>query len=220
MMTRQIKSLTFLVATACLALAGCLESSSSESVATPPTAPPANAAPTISGNPPAAVMVGETYTFTPSASDADGDSLTFSIENKPSWANFDSANGRLSGNPTLADIGTFTNIRVSVSDGSASASLPGFSIDVTQIGTVSTTLSWTAPTLNEDGTPLDNLAGYKIYYGTASRSYTNTIQIDSPAITTYVVENLTPGTYYFAATAFNADGIESRFSGEASATLN
>lgn len=220
MMTRQIKSLTFLVATACLALAGCLESSSSESVATPPTAPPANAAPTISGNPPAAVMVGETYTFTPSASDADGDSLTFSIENKPSWANFDSANGRLSGNPTLADIGTFTNIRVSVSDGSASASLPGFSIDVTQIGTVSTTLSWTAPTLNEDGTPLVNLAGYKIYYGTASRNYTNTIQIDSPAITTYVVENLTPGTYYFAATAFNADGIESRFSGEASATLN
>jgi hypothetical protein len=39
-------------------------------------------------------------------------------------------------------------------------------------------------------------------------------------MTTYVVENLSPDTYYFAATAFNESGVESRYSGEAVKTLN
>ena len=83
----------------------------------------------------------------------------------------------------------------------------------------SATLSWTAPTENEDGTPLTDLAGYKIYWGTTPGSYTDNATIDNPSVTTYIVENLAPGTYEFVATAFNSTGVESRFSGTATKTI-
>jgi len=82
------------------------------------------------------------------------------------------------------------------------------------------TLTWTPPTTNEDGTPLVDLAGYKIYYGTASRSYPNSITIANPGITSYVIDNLASGTYYFAATAFNYSGGESDVSNEVSKVIN
>jgi hypothetical protein len=126
----------------------------------------------------------------------------------------------VSGVPTLGDVGSYSNIRITVSDGQASASTSNFTVEVTQVSTASTTLSWAAPTENEDGTALTDLAGYKIYYGTSSRNYTTEILIDNPSITTYLVENLSPGTYYFAATALNIADEESRYSGELIRTLN
>jgi len=60
-----------------------------------------------------------------------GDTLTFSITNKPSWASFSTSTGRLSGTPDNGDVGTTTGIRVTVTDGSnASASLPVFDLEV------------------------------------------------------------------------------------------
>ena len=85
--------------------------------------PTGNAAPTISGQPKGSVQVGQAYSFQPSASDPNGDPLTFSVTNKPDWANFDSATGRLSGTPGAADIATYSGIRISVSDGQASSSM-------------------------------------------------------------------------------------------------
>lgn len=82
------------------------------------------------------------------------------------------------------------------------------------------TVAWMPPTTNEDDTYLDNLAGYKIYYGTVSRSYSNSITINNPGITSYVVDNLTSETYYFAVTAFNNFGIESTMSNEVSKVIN
>ncbi len=79
----------------------------------------------------------------------------------------------------------------------------------------SVTLSWTPPTLNEDGSVLADLAAYKFYYGTASGSYSNSIRVDNPGLASYVVENLIPNTYFFVATAINGSGVESRFSNEA-----
>src|SRR5262249_17331443 len=70
------------------------------------------------------------YSFTPTASDPDGDALTFAIANKPDWASFDTSTGQLSGTPVAASAGTFANIQISVSDGQATASLATFSIDV------------------------------------------------------------------------------------------
>ena len=221
--------LTFRLATLTLVmvLGGCLSSGGEESTsfngASPPPPPPppgSNTAPSISGDPSSAVVVGAQYSFTPTATDPDGDSLTFSIQNQPSWANFDSTNGSLTGIPALGDIGSYTNIRISVSDGQLSASTPNFSVDVTQVATSSTTLTWTAPTQNEDGSALTDLAGFKIFYGTSSRNYTNEIRIDNPSITTYVVENLTPDTYYFAAKAFNSADEDSQYSGELVRTVN
>ena len=131
-----------------------------------------NNPPTISGTPPAAVTVGQTYSFLPTANDPDGDLLTFNIQNLPGWANFDTNNGGLSGVPTAGDVGVYSNIRISVSDGEFTASLPDFDVEVTAIATGSTTLEWVAPTLNDDGTTLTDLDGYIIFYGTSSRNYT------------------------------------------------
>ena len=90
----------------------------------------ANPPPNISGTPNTSVSPGTAYTFTPAASDSDGGKLTFAIQNKPVWATFSTANGTLSGTPAVANIGTFANIVISVSDGNVSASLPAFSIVV------------------------------------------------------------------------------------------
>ena len=80
------------------------------------------------------------------------------------------------------------------------------------------TLAWDAPTTNIDGTPLTDLAGYKIYYGPTSGSYTNTLDVGN--VTTSVVNNLTDGlTYYFTVSAYNSAGVESSFSNEVSKTL-
>ncbi|EKE77577.1 tandem-95 repeat protein [Gallaecimonas xiamenensis] len=92
-----------------------------------------NSAPQISGSPATQVAQGASYQFQPQASDADGDSLMFSIQNKPGWASFDTATGSLSGVPGNADVGNYSAIQISVSDGQAQASLPAFSIQVLNV---------------------------------------------------------------------------------------
>jgi hypothetical protein len=82
------------------------------------------------------------------------------------------------------------------------------------------TVNWIPPTENTDGTTLTNLAGYNIHYGTASHSYTRTIPVTNPGLASYVVENLTPGKYYFAVGAVNSTGTESPLSSEVSTTVN
>ena len=62
--------------------------------------------------------------FQPSASDADGDALSFSISNKPGWAGFNTGTGRLNGTPTQT--GSHSSIVISVSDGTDTVSLPAF----------------------------------------------------------------------------------------------
>src|SRR5262249_17578331 len=104
-------------------------------VGSAPPPPP----PTISGTPDTDVEVGQAYSFQPSASDAAGAALTFSIVGKPSWATFDTSTGRLAGTPSAANVGTYTGVVISVSDGAASASLPAFSITVTSAPTISGT---------------------------------------------------------------------------------
>ncbi|MDQ2042392.1 Ig-like domain-containing protein [Pseudoalteromonas sp. 20-92] len=89
-----------------------------------------NDAPTITGTPTAQVNEEESYSFTPSAQDMDGDALTFSISNKPSWASFNSATGQLSGTPVRENAGQFTNIVIAVTDGQLEARLPAFTVTV------------------------------------------------------------------------------------------
>ena len=81
-----------------------------------------------------------------------------------------------------------------------------------QIG--STALSWAAPTARTDGSPLTNLAGYKIYYGRMSGVYDYQIDLNNPGIMTYLVENLVSGAWYFALTAYDSAGLESDRSNE------
>jgi hypothetical protein len=187
------------------------------SVSAPPTisgtpAASVSAPPTISGTPAASVALGGTYNFTPVASDSNSKTLSFSIQNKPSWASFNSETGELSGTPTSADVGIYSNVSIGVSDGVLSATLPSFSISVTQIATGSATLSWIPPTTNANGTTLTNLAGYYVHYGTNAASLADTITIANPGISTYVISNLSPGTWFFSVTAFNSSKVKSNFS--------
>jgi len=165
------------------------------------------------------VLTGAAYAFQPTASDPDGNPLTFSIANRPAWAAFDAATGRLSGNPTAANVGTTSGIVISVSDGVASASLAAFSVAVQAVANGSATLSWQPPTTNTNGSALTNLAGYKVYWGTSPGNYSGSTTVMNPGLTSYVVGGLTPNTYYFAVTALNGSGTESTFSNSANKTV-
>ena len=84
----------------------------------------------------------------------------------------------------------------------------------------SITISWTAPQTRADGTPLTDLAGYRIYYGTSSGNYTSSVTISSPSTTSYTIGNLAAGTYYLTMKSFNVNNVESAGTPEASKVVN
>ena len=178
-----------------------------------------NAAPRLSGSPAAVVALGSAYAFQPTATDANGDTLAFSIANKPSWATFNTATGRLSGSPQSGNVATYSGIVISVSDGKAAASLPAFAIAVTRSSSGSVVLSWTPPTSNADGSTLVNLAGYRIYFGSTANTLNQVIEVSNPGIASYVVQSLPAGKHYFAVKAYSANGMESDHSAVASKTV-
>jgi fibronectin type 3 domain-containing protein len=74
-------------------------------------------------------------------------------------------------------------------------------------------LSWTKPTTNADGAPITDLAGYRVYYGTSSHSYSRNIDVGNA--TMYNVKKLHVGIpYFFAVTAYDRWGNESEHSNE------
>ena len=170
----------------------------------------ANKPPVISGSPTTSVNTGTAYDFTPSASDPDGDTITFSITNKPSWATFSTTTGHLTGTPAASDAGTTPSIVISVSDGKATASLAAFQITIkAPAATGAATLTWTAPATNTDGTQVSGLAGYRIYYGQSASALTQTVTVSDPLATSGTVTGLSAATWYFSMTAFTNDGSES-----------
>jgi hypothetical protein len=178
------------------------------------------AMPTISGDGSATLTAGSAYNFTPTAS-ATASSLTFSVSNKPAWATFNVVTGQLSGTPGTSNIGTYSNITISATNGSTAATLAAFSITVAAALTSSgaATLSWTPPTQNTDGTSLANLAGYFIYYGNSASALSNKIQITNPGLTAFTVTGLSSGTTYFAISAYAVSGAESALSNIGSKTI-
>jgi len=185
----------------------------------PPTSAP-NQAPTISGTPLTSAKTNQPYTFQPTASDPDGDKITFNVYNKPVWASFDTQTGKLAGTPSSSSTGTFTGITIVASDGASSSQLGPFDITVASTATTgSATLSWQPPTENADGSPLVNLAGYVIRYGTQSDALKLEVRINNAGITTSVIEGLTPATWYFTVSAFTSTGVESLPSAVGSKTV-
>ena len=75
------------------------------------------------------------------------------------------------------------------------------------------TITWTPPTSNVDGSPLTDLAGYKVYYGPASGNYTGG-STNVGLTTSYNTNTLTAGYYCFVVVSYDFSGNESGYSGE------
>jgi hypothetical protein len=172
----------------------------------------------LSGTPPGTVVAGNAYVFQPTVQTSGG-TATLSATGLPSWATINSSTGEISGTPTSGDVGTTSNIAIIAVDGSATASLPAFTIDVTAPAAGSASLSWTAPTQNTDGTPVTDLAGYHIYFGTSVGALNSLIDVPGAATTEFEISNLSSGTYYFIVVAYNSLGFESPASNQASKTI-
>ena len=212
--------------TAPVAQAASASNSSSSSTTGAPVATPSTntsgSALLISGSPSSVVSAGAVYSFTPSATNTAGSgTLVYSISNKPAWATFSNTNGTLTGVPNTADVGTYASIVISVSNGLVTASLPAFAISVnaSQAALGSATLRWVAPTQTVDGAPLTNLAGYRIYWGTSPTNLSQLASINDAAATSYQVNGLTTGTWYFTVRAFDSANVEGASSNVASKTI-
>jgi hypothetical protein len=189
-------------------IGGCNDSSGQSSSAAPVTPGEITSTITISGSPPKSVTAGAHYNFHPIVTNAGSSSLRFSVANLPVWAKFDAGSGTLSGTPTPLDAGLYPQITISVSDGAASATMPPFALAVLSGSPVVATISWTPPTAQVSQGPLE-LAGYRIYYGTSEAGMTRIVTVTDPTSTSYVVDNLSPGTWYFAVASYDAAKTES-----------
>jgi hypothetical protein len=179
-----------------------------------------SAALALTGTPANSAAVGAPYAFQPTVSQTTGQ-VIFSITGQPAWASFNSATGELSGTPPQNEAGSTANVTISASDGTSTASIGPFSIAVIAAGMApgSVTLSWEPPTENTNGTAATELIGYYIYYGTNPDSLTNWVVAWGATTSSYVIENLAPGTYYFSVSACNWLGVESDPSGVVSTTI-
>lgn len=183
-----------------------------------------NGAPLISGTPATSVSQDSPYGFTPTASDNLGDVLTFNIINKPAWASFDAATGALTGTPTNADVGTTTGIIISVSDGSLSASLPAFDLEVTNVNEAPVISGTPATSLDQDTaysftpTASDADAGDVLTFNitnkptwasfnTVTGALTGTPAGTDTGITTGIVISVSDGTTSTALPAFDIEVI-------------
>jgi hypothetical protein len=146
--------------------------------------------------------------------------VTFSITGQPTWATFNSTTGALSGTPSAQDVGTTSTVTITASNASGTVAIGPFSIQVAAAGGAgSVNLSWEPPSENTNGTEATQLIGYYIYYGTNPDELTQWVAAWGAQTSTFAVENLAPGTYYFSVRAFNWLGIESAPSATVSATI-
>ncbi len=128
-----------------------------------------NARPVISGAPEKTVLPNETYLFQPTASDADNDLLTFTIKNKPGWAEFDTKTGQLSGTPSTDDRDYYKSIRIGANDGKHTGWSKTFAIRVLN----------TLPTIS--GTPTTSLLAGEAYSFQATAS-----DVDNDQLTYFI----------------------------------
>jgi hypothetical protein len=87
-------------------------------------------------------------------------------------------------------------------------------------GNGAATLSWEAPTTTTSGSALTDLAGYRIYYGISASDLSQSIQLNTVGVQTYVIDNLGQGTWYFAIKAVTTVGVESALSDVVSKTIS
>lgn len=124
-----------------------------------------NRPPTISGIPTISSTAESLYSFTPTASDPNNDTLVFSINKDMAidipWATFDTATGIISGTPENADAGLYSDIIISVSDGAFTTSLTAFDLTINVNNTPPSISGFVIPVIAVDarGTTKYNFVG-------------------------------------------------------------
>ena len=116
-------------------------------------------------------------------------------------------------------MGSYRNIDIEVSDGETTSRLGTFTIQVLETAPGSISISWIPATQRVDGSPLTNLYGHRIRWGTEPGNYTDSVFVQGEGVTSYVIENLLPASYYIAATTVDTNGLESALSNPVSITL-
>ena len=220
----------FIIALLC---AACSKDDTADTAAAPSGtagAPPTSPTPTtatisatlsLAGTPPATATVGDMYSYQPTVT-TNSSNLSFTSTGLPSWLTLNSSSGVLTGTPSTSDEGTTGHITITADAGSASATSTPFTIRVQAPvpgASGSVKLSWLAPTENTDGSPATELAGYRIYYGTNPNDMTESINVVGATSTSYVVDGLATGTYYFTVMAYNSAGFNSGLSNTADQTI-
>jgi hypothetical protein len=159
--------------------------------------PAATFAPNVAAN--GDSILSNTLTITPAALLAPGQSLT-------------TANGDIDPSTGLTGIAAdITYDDNTVVSGALAASGTTWTATLVKsaVPTYSINLSWQAPTQNTDNSPYTNPGGYKVYWGTAAGSYSNSVVITNPATLNYRVDQLPTGVYFLTASAINTAGVES-----------
>ena len=123
------------------------------------------------------------------------------------------ASGGWSGSQPTSGVFTVGPINANTTYQLSCSGPSGTAMGMVTVQVVDKVLRWQAPTQNVDGTPLTDLAGYVIYWGTSSRNYTGSHTINSPTITEWEA-TMSAGFYYFAMTAFDSENNESGYSNE------
>jgi len=172
--------------------------------------------PYLAGTPYLYALAGDTYDFAPIVVNPPLTPMNFTAVNLPPWASIDPATGELSGAPSPAQVGHYDNIAIvgtfaDPAGTQSTATIGPFSVTVvpTSDGNRSITINWQPPTLNTNGTPLTDLAGYKIYMQLAGLGAPHTVIVSDPTASSFTVQGLLPGMYNIAMTAFNAANQES-----------
>ena len=166
-------------------------------------------------------VVGQYWSYQPSIASPDGASVTVTASNLPDWITLNQSTGLLEGTPGEGDVRTWTNIQLTVTNGQQATQLSALSVTVVAQGAAmgTATVTWSAPTQRVDGSPIGELAGYRVLYGKSSRDYNNAVELNTTGINRYVLEGLGAGTWYFAVQAITRDGLTSAPSREVSKTI-
>lgn len=159
--------------------------------------------------PPDTAVVGEPYEFVPVVSNAIVPNLQFSYINRPSWSGSYRGSGAIMGTPT--EPGVYANVQIQAWDGVHFGVSAPFTITVASAAG-SVNLRWVKPAVNTDGSPLTNLAGYIIHYGTSAANLDAQLFVKSADSTTAEIGNLSAGNWYFRIAAVTDANVQGPFS--------
>ena len=161
------------------------------------------------GTPPDFAVVGERYEYVPEVINAIVPDLRFAYINRPSWSESYRDSGAIIGTPS--EPGVYPNIQIQAWDGVHCGMSAPFTITVASAAG-SADLRWVKPTLNTDGSPLTDLGGYLIRYGTSAANLDMHFSVNSADVTAAEIHNLSRGNWYFEIAALTAADVRGPYS--------